>query len=297
MSDRRRILSVVWGPEAGLKIALAPGQRLRVGRTERSDVAIHGDTQLRDVHFELHHDGTSCRVRDLGGAGVRVGGARVEEADLPHGAWIRAGTTDFRLFIECGVPKRRPIDESRLDPLAREVLAEARTQRAHAAASLGEIAERERLHAVLDAARSDRILDLLTCSLDPHRSLYDGAQGEKLAEMAPYLVRFLPDSPLLARLVDEGWGERWGIFLTSTHSFQDVRRRLRRFLMVEDDETGEQFYFRFYDPEVLRVFLPAFPPRQAGELWTEIDSFLYEDEHGALVRKDRPDTLTGHAGI
>jgi hypothetical protein len=288
--ERRRILAVLRGPDAGLKVALAPGQRLRVGRTERADVVIRGDARLLDAHFELHHDGAACRVRDLGAsAGVLVGGQRVSEAELPHGAWIRAGDTDFQLFVEGGLPRPAARADEDEDELARQVREEATAQRMRAAEALGEVSRSEQLFAVLDAARDDRILDLCRCSLDPHRSLYEGLQGEALADVAPYLVRFSPGSPLLAQLVEEGWGARWGIFLTSTYPFGEVRRRLRRFLMVEDEETGEQMYFRFYDPGVLDVFLPTLAPRQAGELWMEIDALLLEGERGALMRRDRAD--------
>lgn len=291
IGEQRMILSVMWGPQAGLKVALAPGQRLRVGRTELSDVVIPRDDQLLAVHFELHHDGAACTIRDLGGkAGVRVGGLRVTEGEVAHGAWIRAGSTDFRLLIEGGAPRRKTIADDET-PLARQAREEAAARAARAADALVEIARTERLHAVLDASRDDRILELLACSIDQHRTLYEGLRGETLAEVAPYLVRFSPGSPLLPRLVKEGWGERWGIFLIATQQYNEIRRQLRRFLMVEDDRTGQELYFRFYDPAVLGVFLPTCPPRQAGELWTGIDSFLFEDEEGELVRVDRAEAL------
>ena len=89
----------------------------------------------------------------------------------------------------------------------------------------------------------------------------------------------------------EGWGRRWGIFLTSTQPLKDLRRHLRRFLVVEDDRRGEQLYFRFYDPEVLRVFLPTCLPGQAAELFSDVDAFLCEGADGALLRRDRRDAL------
>jgi len=46
VSAARLIVEVPWGPQAGLKVAVAPGERIRVGRTERADLAIPHDTQL-----------------------------------------------------------------------------------------------------------------------------------------------------------------------------------------------------------------------------------------------------------
>lgn len=295
------ILSVPWGPEAGLKVALTPGRPLRVGRTERSDVVIASDTDLSAVHFELKWDGALCHLRDLNSAkGVRVGGEATKEASLGHGAWIRAGGTDFRLFVEGGVA-RPPADldddedDSEVDRKAKERARDAQKRaherRAAALEALLLVSRQERLHAILDAARDPRVLELLTCSIDQARSLYEGPRAESFAEIAPYLVRFTPDSPLLEKLVMEGWGERWGIYLTSIQSYKELRRHFRRFLKVEDADTGEELYFRFYDPDVLRVFLPSCLPRQAAEIWSDVDSFLFEDRGGHLVRRERAEAL------
>lgn len=66
-------------------------------------------------------------------------------------------------------------------------------------------ADKAPLFALLDAARDRRILELCRESVEEHRSLYDGLEGEKLAEAAPYLVAFEPGSRLLEALVREGW--------------------------------------------------------------------------------------------
>jgi hypothetical protein len=318
MSAERAILSIPWGPQAGLKVALEPGKRLRVGRTERAELVISTDDQLSAVHFELAWDGAAGRVRDLRGEkGVRVGGEPVTEAAVGDRTWIRAGATDFMLRIEgaseAGLdddgrdgelpedadtahPGGRPRAPSDPDTrvahhFAQRARENERTEREGVAAQLARISREERLYAVLDVARNERILELLATSADTSRSLYEGAQGDGMAEMAPHLVRFDPGSRLLRRLVLSGWGARWGIFLTSAQPFKDVRRHLRRFLMVEDDRTGEELYFRFYDPDVLRVFLPTCLPGQARELWSDVTAFLFEDEHGELVRRDRADAL------
>lgn len=301
MTAGRMILSVPWGPEAGLKVALTPGKALRVGRTERSDVVIASDTDLSAVHFELKWDGALCHLRDLNSAkGVRVGGEATKEADLGHGAWIRAGGTDFRLFVEGGLAKPlADLDEDDDDDeaarkakvRAREKEERARGRRAAALETLLLVSRQERLHAILDAARDPRVLELLTCSIDQARSLYEGPKAESFTEIAPYLVRFTPGSPLLEKLVMEGWGERWGVYLTSIQSYKELRRHFRRFLKVEDADTGEELFFRFYDPEVLRVFLPSCLPRQAAEFWSDVDSFLLEDREGNLVRSERAQAL------
>src|SRR5262249_1499910 len=120
-------------------------------------------------------------------------------------------------------------------------------------------------------------------------SLYEGHEGEELAEVAPYLVALPHASPLLERLVQEGWGSGWGIYLTSTRPFQEVRRSLRRLLVVEVKESGEELYFRFYDPAIAERALPELTPRQAQTVFAEIDAFVWEGEGGAIHRAARPE--------
>ena len=70
----------------------------------------------------------------------------------------------------------------------------------------------------------------------------------------------------------------------SHRPFGDVRKHLRRFLLVESG-TGKQQYFRFYDPRVLRGFLPTCGPRKIEALFEEIEAFALEAEDpGKLLR-------------
>lgn len=145
------------------------------------------------------------------------------------------------------------------------------------------VAEAGALHAVLDAARSDRILQVLREAVEEHRSLYEGVKGIALEDVSPYLVRLPADSRLLAQLVREGWMRRWGIFLEGPVPARELRRHLRRFLMSEA-ENGEPLYFRYYDPACLRDFWPTCSKRQLTELCGPIGAFLVEGERGEVLR-------------
>lgn len=289
---RRAIVEIRGGPLQGQRTVVPPGGKLRVGRTERADLAVPHDSAMSAVHFELTWDGASCRVRDLGSArGTLLDGAPITEAEAPHGTWLRAGKTDLLVFVE-GHPQPPEEDDDNDDDEDEAALAQRAEERAaraaaeeRALAALRAEAASARLYAVLDGARSRRILQLLRASVEEHRSLYEGREAVPLAEVAPYLVGpFAADSLLLEALVREGLGERWGIFLSSPRPFRDVRRHLRRFLMVEEEATAERFYFRFYDPHVAQIFLPTTSPRQREDLFDDIDSILAEGAGGALVR-------------
>lgn len=291
----RAIVEVRSGPLLGAKALLLPGEALRIGRTERAHLIVSRDAQMSGLHCSLTWDGRRCRLRDEKSArGTLLGGQPIEgEAEVPHGAWIMAGETSFSVYFEAHTPPREaaPLDPEiaaeapRALTRLRDVFSPRGRERPRTPSSGGAHC----LYAVLDAARDARILELLHEAADDHRSLYEGVQGEALADVAPYLVHFRKDSALLDRLVEEGWGRAWGIFLTASKPFKEVRRHLRRFLMVEEDETRERLYFRFYDPRVLREVLPIATVRQEDEIFEGIERFLCEGERGEVAVFDAPE--------
>lgn len=144
------------------------------------------------------------------------------------------------------------------------------------------------LFAVLDAARAAGVRGLLQRSGGVHQSLYEGPQALELEEMAPYLLEVPRDSSLLEQLLQQGWGQSWGIFLASDAPFLEVRRQLRKHLMAEEEATGKRLYFRFYDPRALRVFLPVCTPQQAEQFYGPIQVFYAESREGEVLRFPRP---------
>src|SRR5262245_4461587 len=112
------------------------------------------------------------------------------------------------------------------------------------------------LYAVVDTARDSSIQKCFANPAVESVSLYRGEPEETLAAVAPYLIRIDHDAGLLSSLLISGWGESWGIFLIADTDIEIVRRHLRRFLLVLDPD-GKELYFRFYDPRVLRVYLPT----------------------------------------
>lgn len=292
--EARAIVEVRYGLMQGKKAVIARGARLRVGRTEFSDLVVSHDGQMSGEHFELSWDGERCFVKDLESLkGTRLGGELVTEAEVGHGGWIRAGATDFLVHIEGKIPPQNEEEdgeeEPEFDDETRELWAVERATRhdakGNALAALKAVAAKQKLYAVLDAARRERILQLLRQNVEEHRSLYEGVEGETMADVAPYLVGPMKESSLLLEaLVLEGWGKRWGIYCTSEIEFKEVRRHFRRFLMVEDEETEERLYLRFYDPAVMRVFLPSCTERQRDEFMDELDALWVEGEGMNLVR-------------
>jgi hypothetical protein len=274
------------------RAVLSPGDRIRVGRTSLADFVVASDEQLLEVHWELSWDGTTCEAWNLGGAGrLLVGGERKEHAGVRSGAWIRAGRTDFSVFFEdmVEVSPVGPGDGSGMGGAA---------QRAFDV--LREVAGRGRLFAVLDAASSERVVPLLQRAADEHDSLYQGLLADSAEDVAPYLVRFEKESRLLRRLVLEGWGQSWGSYLESAAKLEELRGHFRRLLMVTRERDGEPMYFRFYDPRVLRAFLPCARVRQVEQVFGPVERFFTEVEGAAGVqvfRRGAPGTYPSEPAI
>lgn len=70
--------------------------------------------------------------------------------------------------------------------------------------------------------------------------------------LVPHLIEV--NAPLLDLLVTSAGPEPWGIFAMSNAGLEKLRIHFRRFLVVELPG-GEQWYFRYYDPRLLPIYL------------------------------------------
>ena len=131
-----------------------------------------------------------------------------------------------------------------------------------------------------------------------HRIDWIWANPAVLAKAAPYLVRLRPGDLFSHWLISRGWGESWVIFIASLCSLDELLVHCRRFLMVKD-ESGKPFYFRYYDPRVLRTYLPSCNKQELTFLFDKVDSYYAESEdgreiyqysldQGALAKKTNP---------
>lgn len=115
-----------------------------------------------------------------------------------------------------------------------------------------------------------------------HTCLYEGDSEKFLSVVAPWLFDFDPESEFAGWIAEHAQSNDWGIFLRSSAEPIKVYRHLRKFLIVSTED-GRELYFRFYDPRVLRVFLPTCDRDQLKEFFGPIEAFIAEDENGLLV--------------
>ena len=139
---------------------------------------------------------------------------------------------------------------------------------------------------VLDGARDQRIYSAVVGCYLNNCCLYTGdlPSGTKLT--APYLIELDRDDPFTRYIINKGWGNSWGIFFRSHSGMERLRRHLRGLLVVKDEQ-GKRLIFRYYDPRVLRVYLPTCLTRELQTVFGPIDRFLVEGEDPAtLIRFD-----------
>jgi len=247
-------LEIIGGPRTGDVIELSAGEAVRFGRGSAADYPLPQDPQLSSLHFEIAFDGSDCTICDLKSTnGTFVDNRQIRRQTLANAQEINAGQSRFRVVIEDDAALRRRVVQM--------------------------LAQAQPLYAILDAARTPAIAEILNETTERFESLYEGESAAHLGACAPYLVRLPERSRLLRRLVRQGWGQAWGVYLVSDVPFEGIRKHLRHFLKIKGED-GEHYYFRFYDPRVLRVFLPACTPEQDAEFFGPVRSYIVERGRG-----------------
>ena len=110
------------------------------------------------------------------------------------------------------------------------------------------------LYAILDACDAPAVPDKArelgeTAAV----SLFKGSAQEDYSTVAPYLFKVSPET--LDWIVATLWNQPWGVFVLSKADLESLRLHFRHFLLVQLPD-GERWFFRYYDPRILKVYLP-----------------------------------------
>ena len=141
---------------------------------------------------------------------------------------------------------------------------------------------------IVDGARDRAIYGFLLDSYLEYSCLYHGEISPELELAAPYLVQLDYDDSYSTKLIDRAWGASWGVFLKCDTSMSTLRRHLRTLLTVRD-QRGKLLLFRYYDPRVLRVYLPTCLPDELKTVFGPIDRVWMEDENPETMLEFRLD--------
>jgi hypothetical protein len=130
---------------------------------------------------------------------------------------------------------------------------------------------------ILDGASVPLLLNQLERHQPEYYCLYRGQLTRDLAEVVPYLVRLEKDSEFLNWILEQGYGQHWGIFAVAPANLRILRQHFRNLLTIQAPD-GNSFYFRFYDPRVFRVYLPTCHAHDKIQLFGPVIRYLVEDE-------------------
>lgn len=138
------------------------------------------------------------------------------------------------------------------------------------------------LYAIIDTARDRRAFSLLAEADCEYQIVYPPGLSLAMDHRGPHLISVCPNSSFLNRLIDASWGNNWGIYFTGPSDFAAVRRHLRRLLFVKL-QGGQQALFRFYDPRVLRDYLPNCSENELYQFFGPFTSIFLESQNGREI--------------
>ncbi|MDZ4848463.1 MAG: DUF4123 domain-containing protein [Pirellulaceae bacterium] len=136
-----------------------------------------------------------------------------------------------------------------------------------------------RMYIVVDGCQANEFVLLAKEKYSqPARSLFKGALAscEEMELVAPYFLCTDVQSDFLNQWT-EYWGMNAGVMFTSSAEPRVIFRHLRSVFVVQD-ESDQEYFFRFYDPRVLRVYLPTCTTEELAEFFGPIKSFMLESE-------------------
>ena len=135
---------------------------------------------------------------------------------------------------------------------------------------------------LFDAAKAGKNLHKATALNAANQSLYKGGPHEALHGIAPHLFTLEPKGNFENWFVKEGWGNAWGLIVKAPVPFEELVKHFCKLLIIKT-EKGAKLNFRFYDPRVLRIFLPTCDKEQLKDFFGPVKTFIMEDEDPAYA--------------
>ncbi|KIN75113.1 FHA domain-containing protein [Sulfitobacter noctilucae] len=131
---------------------------------------------------------------------------------------------------------------------------------------------------LLDASINPDIAICVEAFSEKARCLFDGAAFEELSEVGPWLVELRRYGDAWDWFVEDGYGNNWGIVIHSRLPLMRLKTQMKKFIKIEDED-GETYFFKYYRPQHLNAYLPAFDAGQRASFMRGIES-IYAETHG-----------------
>lgn len=137
------------------------------------------------------------------------------------------------------------------------------------------------VHLLLDGARDPEAVAMVRFGKLEFSCLFSGRLTPRLQSAAPYLVHLAAGSPLSRQLLERIWGRSGGILTVARAdvTLEQQRLHFKKFLRVQDED-GRALQFRFYDPRVLRVYLPTCTSDELQRFFGPVSRLIMEPAQG-----------------
>jgi hypothetical protein len=163
--------------------------------------------------------------------------------------------------------------------------------------------EEKNVYCIVDGAADETLYPLLKNSDWNYLCLYKQGihfEGERmtdsLAATAPYLLHLDPDKLTVEQFVRMRTGRHQMIVLQSESFLADLAHHFSGMLKAMDED-GKIFNFRYYDPRVLRVYLPTCTEEEKHIFYGPADTFWAEGEENDVLEFPRQKVETAEEEI
>lgn len=155
---------------------------------------------------------------------------------------------------------------------------------------VGDTLDGAQVYWLLDGARDREISRIVRSGGLEYTCLFSGRLHPRLESAAPYLVHLSAGSRTTNLLLQQGWGKAWGIFaIAPVHqTLMRLKLHFKKLVRVRTED-GAVLAFRYYDPQVLEVYLPTCTPEERHVVFGPLDALFAETAGGSGLRMFRSD--------
>ena len=142
------------------------------------------------------------------------------------------------------------------------------------------------VYAFLGGARDRQIEKIIRLGKLKYDCLIDGKLSYEMAIAAPYIVRLERGHPQTIEIIKKGWGNSWGIFAITypPASFINIRHNCKKMAKVVLPNKKKAF-FRYYDPRVMRPYLPTCTTDEAQQVFGHVSEYIMEGEAPGTIHR------------
>ena len=176
------------------------------------------------------------------------------------------------------LPKETPeekFSEGKIRKLEPSIIEVDESKQVSVSEFLLERAEKEdcQLYGIVDSARNDEVFRYLVTGDVKYKSLFEDTMDVQSYGVSGFLVECEKESPLFQWMTTEAWGDNCSVFFISKSSFDDLFSHFQKFnrVYLEGDDV---VLFRYYDPRVLRTYLPTCNRDEIETFFGKVISFF-----------------------